>query len=124
MTLLFRPAVRVARSTPVLLSKPLLLTTIPQLCSTPTRQRRAPRPRGRTILRPRPQTPLRKTLPDLALINTTRKCRISIQDSIARLDEVRTARLPTNAIVSFSAKNNTKVRNSEDGGELTAPCHQ
>jgi hypothetical protein len=58
------------------------------------RQRSTTCPRSSTVLRTRTQSALSKALPDLALIDTTGKSSVSINDSIASLDEVGTARLP------------------------------
>jgi hypothetical protein len=62
---------------------------------TSTGQRSATSPLARTVLSTRTQPSLCKGLPDITLVGTSGKCSVSVQDGIAGLNEVRTARLPT-----------------------------
>jgi hypothetical protein len=85
---------------------------------TSTGQRRASRPGGRAIPRTRAETTLRKALPDVALVRTTGKRNISIEDGVTSLDEVGAARLAVMSSVRESLKRGGVW------GRLTAPCRR
>lgn len=68
----------------------------------PSRQRSASSAARSAVPRTRAKTPLRKALPDVALVDTTGKSSISVDDGVASLDEVGAAGLPVTSIsISF-----------------------